>query len=74
MNLQPLVRYNLVKTKVPLWKAVAVFFTKGRFTRTRQDFVPVHPGEPGYDDAVYEATIIYDRAEMDRLKKIHGEN
>ena len=64
---KPQVRYSMAMVPIPLLRTIAKFLRTGAWTRTEQTFTPVHPGEPGYEDALYESAIIYNRAEMDRL-------
>lgn len=71
----PKVRYNPVETKLPWSQTLALLLHHGIWCRTRKGFSdPIYPGEPGYEDAVYEATYIYNRQEMERLSRLHPLN
>lgn len=55
------VRYYATKRRMPLISSIWCFFRYGRWRRYEQDFTPVFPGQPGYDEAPYASTAIWNR-------------
>lgn len=54
-------RYKLRSTKLTFWQSVSVLLKTWEWKTIRQDFVVVNPDSPEYDEAPFEASVIYAR-------------
>ncbi len=64
----PAARYNAVDVKLSIFQTLALFFRHGVWVRTYKGFsAPIFPGQPGYEDAIYESAVLFDRKELTRL-------
>ena len=64
----PAVRYNAVDVKLSLFQTLAMFFRHGVWVRTHKGFSePIFQGQPGYDEAIYESAIMFDRRELEKV-------
>lgn len=58
------IRYNSVDVPLNWFQTLAILFRYGVWRRLRRDFTPILPGEPGYENAIYESSVIYHREAM----------
>lgn len=67
------VHYNAEVVPLSWWWTLWFLLCERKWIRQTRNFIPVFPGQPGYEDALYASTTLYDPKEMKRLIDLHGD-
>ena len=62
------VRYTTRTVPISLWQSIVGLWKNLEWSRTKVVFDPVKPGEPGYEDALYESAIIFHPRALEMVK------
>lgn len=52
------VRYVAYDVPMPLWRSILMLFRWCIWCRRERFFKPIYPGQPGYDEAIFEAVEV----------------
>jgi len=52
-------RYNAIHIRRNLKETLCNLCATGKWDRTKTEFIPMVPGQPGYEEAKYECVVLY---------------